>query len=141
MLNKYWNSPAIALTIKPSRHRRKFYLGLAGSLALSIYLVFSAGYSLLASCMALLAIYCLRKLHTEPHCGASIGWRQGEWLIFSQGNFTAVELLKGPVVLPWLIRLTLKNPLSGYCYTVVLFSDSAETRALQRLRRRLVLQG
>ena len=141
MLNKYWNSPAIALTIKPSRHRRKFYLVLAGSLGMSIYLVFSVGYGLLATCMALLVIYCLRKLYTELLFCASIGWRQGQWLIFSQGNFTAVELLKGPVALPWLIRLTLKNPLSGYRYSVVLFSDSAETRALQRLRRRLVLQG
>jgi hypothetical protein len=140
LLNKYWNSPAIALTIKRSRHRRKFYLVLAGSLGLSIYLVFSVGYGLLATCMALLAIYCLRRLHTEPLCGASIGWRQGQWLIFSQGDFTAVELLKGSVVLPWLIRLTLKNPLSGCSHIVVLFSDSAEPRALQRLRRRLVLQ-
>ena len=109
-------------------------------LGLSIYLVFDAGYWPLALVMSVAAAACVRAFSREPLCGASLGWRQGQWLLFYGGELFAVELGRDWVCLPRLIRLILREPLSGREHVLHLFSDSADEEALCRLRRRLHLE-
>ena len=140
MLNRYWNSPPLALTIKRSLIRRTLYHALAGAMSLSTYLVLDAGYGPVALAMAVLSAYCLWRLYLEPLCGASVGWRRGQWLIFHEGNIIGVELRRGWVCLPWLVQMTLLEPRSGVCYSLLLFPDSTDESAFRRLCRRLNLE-
>lgn len=140
MLNKYWNSPALALTVEHSATWKKLSLGLTIAVGLSIYLVFYAGYIALAVALCPLAIVATIVLFSQPFCGASVGWRDGQWFLFHQGKLRAVELRPGWVSLPWLVQLSLRDPLSRRQYALLLFSDSARATALQRLRRRLTLE-
>lgn len=94
----------------------------------------------MAFVMALVSAYCLRQFYREPLRGATVGWRQGQWLLFYQGELRAVELCAGQVCLPWLLRFTLVEPFSRRRYQLYLFSDSAEKAALRRLSRRLTLE-
>ncbi|MEH6570773.1 MAG: hypothetical protein V7709_16960 [Halioglobus sp.] len=140
MLNKYWNSPALALTVERSATWKNVSLGLAIAVGLSIYLVFHAGYTGLAIAMCPLAILATIVLFSQPFCGASIGWRNGQWFIFHEGRLCAVELSPGWVSLPWLVQFTLQDSVSKRRYALLLFGDSAGAQALQRLRRRLTLE-
>ena len=140
MLNKYWNSPALALTVEHSATWKKLALGLTIAVGLSVCLVFYAGYIALAIVLCPLALVATIALFSQPFCGASIGWRNGQWFVFHQGELCAVELSPGWVSLPWLVQLSLRDPLSRRQYALLLFSDSAGAAALQRLRRRLTLE-
>ena len=140
MLNKYWNSPALALTIRPSATRRKLFFLLALTLGWSNVLVALSAYPLWVGLMIVPSVLCLWQLYTEPYCDASLGWRDGHWLFIHREKFTAAELRPGWVCLPLVIRLTLQEPTSGRRYSLMLFHDSAEEEALRRLRRRLRLE-
>lgn len=140
MLNKYWNSPALALTIEPSATRRKLLLLASCAVGWSIALVGAGGHAGAASSMALLGLACLGSLYREPYCSASLGWRAGQFLFIYRGKFMAVALQPGWVCLPFVLRLTLREPVSGSCLRLWLFRDSAEAAALLRLRRRLTLE-
>ncbi|MEH6581932.1 MAG: hypothetical protein V7754_08355 [Halioglobus sp.] len=141
MLNRYWNSPALALTVKRSRIRRYFLLALAFLQMLAVYQVHVAGFSLLALFMLLLSASCLKSLSVETLCGASVGWRQGQWMVFHAGKLSPMELRRGWVCLPWLVQFALESPDSGQVVSFSLFADSAEKADLQNLRRRLTLEG
>jgi hypothetical protein len=140
LLNRYWNSPALALTIERSLIRRRLYFVLVGAMSLSVFLVLSAGYGLVALAMVALSAHCLWRLYLEPLCGASVGWRRGQWLIFHDGNIIGVELRRGWVCLPWLVQMTLFEPCSGVRYSLLLFPDSMDEPAFRRLCRRLHLE-
>ena len=140
MLNKYWNSPPLALTVERSATWKNLSLGLTIAVGLSIYLVFHAGYTVLAIVMCPLAMLATTVLFSQPFCGAGIGWRNGQWFIFHEGRLCAVELSPGWVNLPWLVQLTLRDATSRRRYALLLFGDSAGAKALRRLRRRLTLE-
>jgi hypothetical protein len=140
LLNKYWNSPALALTVRPSGIKRSLCITLGLGLSLSVYLVSAGGHLAVAVAMILPAAYFLRRLYREPLCGATLGWRQGQWIIFFRGQIIAVELCSGWVCLPWIIYLQLRDPGTRCCYPLVLFPDSAEEEDLRRLSRRLLLE-
>ena len=140
MLNKYWNSPPLALTVERSAIWQYLSLGLTIAVGLSIYLIFQSGYTVLAIVICPLAMLATTVLFSQPFCGASIGWRNGQWFLFNEGRLCAVELSPGWVSLPWLVQLTLQDAMSQQRYTLLLFGDSAGTKALQRLRRRLTLE-
>jgi hypothetical protein len=140
LLNKYWNSPALALTVEHSATWKNLSCGLTIAVGVSIYLVFCAGYIGLAAVLCPLAIVAINVVFSQPFCGASIGWRNGQWFVFYQGELCTALLRPGWVSLPWLVQLSLRDPISRRHYALLLFSDSADTQGLQRLRRRLTLE-
>ena len=140
MLNKYWNSPALALTVEYSATWKNLSLGLTIAVGLSIFLIFQTGFTVLAIVMCPLAILAATVLFSQPFCGTSIGWRSGQWFIFHEDRLCAVELSPGWVNLPWLVQLTLRDSTSERQYALLLFGDSAGAQALRRLRRRLTLE-
>ena len=140
MLDKYWNSSALALTIKPSRVRRVLCCLSVPILSWANWLVFESALPHLLLLTLPVTLVSLWNILLQPYCGASLGWRAGQWLFIHHHVFTTVELRPDWVCLPWMIRLRLREPESGNTYSLLLFHDSAEPEALLRLRRRLRLE-
>jgi hypothetical protein len=108
--------------------------------ALSLFLLTRADYYLVAFVLLLACVYCLLSFYQQPLCGATLGWRQGQWLLFYRGELLSVQLRRNWVCLPLLVRLELEETLSGRSHLLLLFPDSAERVSLCRLRRRLKLE-
>lgn len=140
MLNKYWNSPALALTVRPSAVRRHLCVLLALLVSLANYLVFDSGSVFLAVAFIPLSLFCLLRMLREPLIGCSFGWREGQWYVFSGGHLQAVELVGRPVCITGYIQIKLESCLTQEQFNLSLFSDSAVRDDLRRLRCRLILK-
>ena len=109
------------------------------ALASSVFLVYREGYATASGAVFLGSAFSLVLHYKQPHCGLSLGWGMGQWYILTGSGLTNVELQRGWLCLPWLVRIAVKDPQSGCSFLFFLFPDSAEPAALCHLRRRLYM--
>ena len=140
MLNKYWNSPALALTIRPSVYLRVIAVVLGVAAGFSNYLILIGENALFAIALVPLSAVSILAMIREPLVGCSFGWREGQWYVFSQGSLKAVELVGRPICLSICARVTLQSRSTGERYNFSLFPDSSDPKDLRRLRSRLLLE-
>ncbi len=140
MLNRYWNSPALALTIRPSAIRRHLCVLLILLVTVANYLVFASGNVFFAAVIIPLSGFCLLRIIREPLIGCSFGWREGQWYVFSSGGLQAVELIGRSVCIPGYIQIKLESYSTQEQFNLSLYPDSADRDELRRLRCRLILK-
>jgi len=140
LLNKYSNSRRPLLTVRPSRTRLLVLLLFALATQFAIFLVYQKAYPVTAATLLLGSLVLLFRAWPDPIVGVVLKWEKGEWFLSYQGGQTSVVLLPGSVRLPWLIFMVFQEAHASRRWNILLFSDSADSDQLRRLRRRLILE-
>jgi hypothetical protein len=90
--------------------------------------------------MIVVSFTLLWRVRHDPMAGSVLIWETGEW--FLQYSERRISVLLQPASLrhPWVIYLEFKEVNGRRRWSIWLFSDSAETELLRKLRARLTLQ-
>lgn len=139
MSNRYSLSPKLRLRIAESSQRRLGFFALLLFYLTTTVLCISRGYPGLALFCAVTGACVLHGLARSRWVGAQLTWSHGVWSVESQGLRHNVEVLPHSLALPWVIYLVLRVQPQGRRECLWLFSDSAATRELRKLRVRLRL--